>query len=114
VTVTVTVTLSTQDKADDAKVGVKSTALLFADKTKPILSGFGTFFITSLATTGYVAELGPAYYISVGAAAAHIAWQLLTVDLDKPGDCMAKFKSNTWVGAIITCGVILGRWFPGW
>jgi 4-hydroxybenzoate polyprenyltransferase len=93
-------------------VGVKSTALLFADRTKPILSCFSTFFVASLAASGHVAELGPAFYMSVGAVSAHLGWQLFSVDLNKPADCMAKFKSNTWVGAIIAVGIILGKLFP--
>ncbi|PWN53191.1 4-hydroxybenzoate polyprenyl transferase [Violaceomyces palustris] len=38
-----------QDKKDDVKAGVKSTALLFADKTKPILSAFSATFLPFLA-----------------------------------------------------------------
>lgn len=47
-----------QDKEDDLKVGVKSTALRFGSLTKNWISGFGTACIGSLALSGYNAELG--------------------------------------------------------
>ncbi|OEL37792.1 4-hydroxybenzoate polyprenyltransferase, mitochondrial [Dichanthelium oligosanthes] len=45
-----------QDKEDDIKVGVKSTALLFGDMTKCI-SALGTACISSLALSAYNADL---------------------------------------------------------
>uniref|UniRef100_A0A0D9VSS4 4-hydroxybenzoate geranyltransferase n=1 Tax=Leersia perrieri TaxID=77586 RepID=A0A0D9VSS4_9ORYZ len=47
-----------QDKEDDLKVGVKSTALRFGDSTKHWISGFGAACIGSLALSGYSADLG--------------------------------------------------------
>ncbi|XP_073102742.1 4-hydroxybenzoate polyprenyltransferase, mitochondrial isoform X2 [Elaeis guineensis] len=46
-----------QDKEDDLKVGVKSTALRFGSLTKTWISGFGAACIGSLALSGYNAEL---------------------------------------------------------
>lgn len=47
-----------QDKDDDLKVGVKSTALRFGDSTKEWISGFGVASIISLALSGYNADIG--------------------------------------------------------
>jgi 4-hydroxybenzoate polyprenyltransferase len=47
-----------QDKQDDLKLGVKSTALWFGDSTKHWISAFGTAVIGGLALSGYNAELG--------------------------------------------------------
>lgn len=41
-----------QDKRDDVSAGVKSTALLFADNTKPILGVFAASQIALLGVTG--------------------------------------------------------------
>lgn len=51
-----------QDKEDDMIVGVKSTALRFADSTKEWISGFGAACIGSLALSGYNANLGMLVY----------------------------------------------------
>ncbi|XP_034227927.1 4-hydroxybenzoate polyprenyltransferase, mitochondrial-like isoform X1 [Prunus dulcis] len=47
-----------QDKEDDLKVGVKSTALRFGDSTKEWITGFGIMCISSLALSGYNVEIG--------------------------------------------------------
>jgi len=49
---------ASQDKEDDLKVGVKSTALRFGDLTKYWISGFGAACIGSLVLSGYNADLG--------------------------------------------------------
>jgi 4-hydroxybenzoate polyprenyltransferase len=41
-----------QDKKDDVSIGVKSTALLFGEHTKPILSAFAVMTIAGLSTAG--------------------------------------------------------------
>lgn len=47
-----------QDKEDDLKVGVKSTALHFGDSTKEWITGFGIASLGGLALSGFNAELG--------------------------------------------------------
>lgn len=47
-----------QDKEDDLRVGVKSTALRFGDSTKEWIAGFGIACIGSLALSGFNANLG--------------------------------------------------------
>ena len=52
-----------QDAKDDAKIGVKSTALLFGDYVREILVCFATIFVASLVAAGKVNGHGPAYYV---------------------------------------------------
>ncbi|KAG6424062.1 hypothetical protein SASPL_114474 [Salvia splendens] len=79
-----------QDKEDDMIVGVKSTALRFADSTKEWISGFGAACIGSLALSGYNANLEWTYYIFLAAGSTQLAWQILTVDLSSRADCSRK------------------------
>ncbi|XP_062107792.1 4-hydroxybenzoate polyprenyltransferase, mitochondrial [Humulus lupulus] len=98
-----------QDKEDDVRVGIKSTALRFGDSTKQWNMGFGVACISSLALSGYNAEIGWPYYASLAAASGQLAWQIWTVDLSSRDDCNKKFVSNKWFGAIIFSGIVLGR-----
>ncbi|XP_050372504.1 4-hydroxybenzoate polyprenyltransferase, mitochondrial-like [Argentina anserina] len=98
-----------QDKEDDLKVGVKSTALRFGDSTKEWIAEFGILCISSLALSGYNAEIGWPYYALLAAASGQLAWQIWTVDLSSRLDCNRKFVSNKWFGAIICSGILLGR-----
>ncbi|KAF3964805.1 hypothetical protein CMV_010943 [Castanea mollissima] len=98
-----------QDKEDDLKVGVKSTALRFGDSTKEWINGFGIASISSLALCGYNAGIGWPYYAFLTAASGQLAWQIRTVDLSSRADCNRKFVSNKWFGAIIFSGILFGR-----
>ncbi|WZZ75964.1 hypothetical protein YC2023_087334 [Brassica napus] len=100
-----------QDKEDDVKVGVKSTALRFGDNTKLWLTGFGTASMGLLALSGLSADLGWQYYASLVAASGQLGWQIGTADLSSRPDCSRKFVTNKWFGAIIFSGVVLGRSF---
>ncbi|GAA6004633.1 hypothetical protein JCM10207_000962 [Rhodosporidiobolus poonsookiae] len=95
-----------QDKHDDVHAGVKSTALLFGAQTRPILSAFSASFVSLLALSGYLNAQGPAFYaLSVGGAAAHLAWQLRKADLETRESCWEIFKSNRDLGAIVFSGL---------
>ncbi|KAF3448257.1 hypothetical protein FNV43_RR08970 [Rhamnella rubrinervis] len=98
-----------QDKEDDLKVGVRSTALRFGALTKQWITGFGIACISSLALSGFNAEIGWPYYAFLTAASGQLAWQIRTVDLSSRADCNRKFVSNKWFGAIIFSGILLGR-----
>ncbi|XP_027350136.1 4-hydroxybenzoate polyprenyltransferase, mitochondrial isoform X1 [Abrus precatorius] len=98
-----------QDKEDDLKVGVKSTALRFGDSTKEWITGFGIACLGGLGVSGFNAEIGWPYYASLVAATGHLGWQIWTVDLSSRADCNRKFVSNKWFGAIIFGGILAGR-----
>ncbi|XP_021288596.1 4-hydroxybenzoate geranyltransferase 2-like isoform X1 [Herrania umbratica] len=101
-----------QDKEDDIKVGVKSTALKFGDSSKEWTTAFAIACISSLALSGYNAGIGWPYYVFLAAASGQLAWQIGTVNLSSPADCSRKFVSNKWFGALIFSGALLGRFFP--
>ncbi|KZV34737.1 hypothetical protein F511_00639 [Dorcoceras hygrometricum] len=79
-----------QDKEDDLRVGVKSTALRFGDSSKKWVTGFGIACISSLALSGYNANLAWPYFTFLVAASTQLAWQIITVDLSSRVDCNKK------------------------
>ncbi|KAH9322543.1 hypothetical protein KI387_017182, partial [Taxus chinensis] len=76
-----------QDKEDDLKVGIKSTALRFGDQTKTWITGFGVACISGLTLSGFNAGLGWPFYFVMTTAAGHLAWQILTLDVLSRADC---------------------------
>ncbi|KAJ3182390.1 Para-hydroxybenzoate--polyprenyltransferase, mitochondrial precursor (PHB:polyprenyltransferase) [Geranomyces variabilis] len=97
-----------QDKKDDVAAGIKSTALRFGDNLKPWLSLFSATTVAGLAVAGYANSQGvPFYVISVGGAAAHLAWQVRTLRPDDTQDAWSKFKSNAGLGALVAVGVLV-------
>lgn len=97
-----------QDKFDDARIGMKSTALTFGAHTKPALFASLTASVACLAYAGTAAQLGPFYYAALVAYGAHAGRQIYTLDPDNPTDCANKFKSNSLVGLIILLGILGG------
>lgn len=98
-----------QDKEDDVKAGIKSTALTFGAATKTYLACFSALNVALLSAAGAGAGCGPAYYAGVAAAGGQLAWQLGSVDLDNRADCWAKFASNKWYGALLFGGILADR-----
>jgi 4-hydroxybenzoate polyprenyltransferase len=98
-----------QDKADDAIVGVRSTALRLGAATRSWLWGFYGATVALLAAAGLAAGLGWPFAVALAAAGAHLAWQTATTDLDDPADCLATFRANRHIGLIVFAGIVGGR-----
>jgi 4-hydroxybenzoate polyprenyltransferase len=96
-----------QDREDDALIGIKSTALLFRERTKPMLAVFYALAITLIAISGWSAGAGYIFALGLAAFAAHLAWQIARLDIDNPQDCLAVFKSNRDAGLILFAALAL-------
>jgi 4-hydroxybenzoate polyprenyltransferase len=96
-----------QDREDDALIGVKSTALLFGEHTKPLLAVFYTLAVALLALAGWSAGTGVAFALGLLAFAAHLSWQIRRLDIADPELCLMIFKSNRDAGLILFAGFVL-------
>jgi 4-hydroxybenzoate polyprenyltransferase len=90
-----------QDREDDALIGVKSTALLFRERTKPMLAVFYALAVILIALAGWSAGAGVIFALGLTAFAAHLAWQIARLKIDDPGICLAVFKSNRDAGLML-------------
>ncbi|KAI5639359.1 ubiA prenyltransferase family domain-containing protein [Phthorimaea operculella] len=97
-----------QDKLDDARIGIKSTALTFGAHTKPALYTTLAASVGLMATAGLNAGLEGAYYAALLGYTAHAGHQIYTLNMDNPDDCAKKFKSNSMIGLIIFLGILGG------
>lgn len=98
-----------QDKDDDIKIGVKSTALRFQEQTKPWLSGFVVAMMSGLVLTGVNAEQTLPYYAVLSTVAIHLTHQIYTLDINKSEDCWKKFISNRNLGLLLFFGIVTGN-----
>jgi len=96
-----------QDAEDDALVGLKSTALLFGERTRPMLAVFSSLAVVLIGAAGYGAGAGPVFAAGLVAFAAHLAWQIRTIDIRDPVLCLRLFKSNRDAGLILFAALIL-------
>ena len=65
--------------------------------------------VALLAVAGALAGVAWPFYPGLAAAAAHLAWQARTVDIDDPADCLAKFRANNVLGVIVFAAIVAGR-----
>ena len=100
-----------QDKEDDARIGVKSSALALGGKTRPFLFVFYTAAAVLWLAVGVIGGLRTAFLVGLALAVAQLCWQAATVDIDDPIDCLAKFHSNRLVGWLMFGGIIFGHLF---
>ena len=96
-----------QDREDDALIGIKSTALLFGTRTKPMLALFYGLAVILIGLAGFFAGAGLVFALGLAAFAAHLAWQIARLDIADPDNCLAVFKSDRDAGLILFAGLVL-------
>ena len=95
-----------QDREDDALAGIKSTALLFGERTKRMLALFYAIAVVLIAAAGLAAGAGAIFGFGLLAFAAHLVWQVVRLDIADPDRCLAIFKSNRDAGLILFAGLL--------
>ena len=94
------------DRDDDIRIGIKSTAILFAENDRLIIGILQIMMLINLALIGRQAELTWPFALSLGATAALFTrQQYLIRNRDRSG-CFTAFKNNNWVGAVIFAGIV--------
>lgn len=96
-----------QDREDDALIGIKSTALLFGERTKRMLALFYALAVVLFAAAGFCAGAGIVFAIGLCAFAAHLVWQIVRLDIANPDNCLAVFKSDRDAGLVLFAALVL-------
>ncbi len=98
-----------QDRADDARIGVKSSAILFGAQAWIAVGASVCGMLLLLAVTGWLVGIGPAFYVMLAAVAGfltHQVWKLRGPV--SPEMAFALFKQHVWVGWAILAGIWAG------
>jgi 4-hydroxybenzoate polyprenyltransferase len=98
-----------QDKEDDLRIGVKSSALALGSHTRPWLFAFYIIALILWAVVGFSAGLGFLFWVGLVGSGLQLAWQAARVAIDDPADCLAKFRSNRAVGWLMLVGIVAGH-----
>lgn len=99
------------DRTDDAKIGVKSTAILFGKHDVFILSILEIIFIIMLMIVGIAFKLHWLYFLTLPLVALLFYYQYELIKQHDSLQCIAAFRNNNWVGLIIFIGIVLGLIF---
>ncbi len=95
-----------QDREDDALIGVKSTARLFAGRTRLALIIFYSLAVLLIGLAGAAADAGPVFVVGCILFGAHLGWQIERLDIDNPELCLRLFQSNRDAGLILFAALI--------
>lgn len=92
------------DRDDDIKLGLKSTAILFAELDRPIIAILQVSFLCTLLLVTRSVEFSLYYYLGLSSATGLFIYQhYLTWNRSREG-CFKAFLNNHWVGLSIFLG----------
>ena len=95
------------DREDDLKLGLKSTAILFADMDRLMIAILQALMLLALALAGRDMHFGRWYYAGLAVAALLFAYQQWLIRAREPAACLRAFLNNNYVGMAIFVGIAL-------
>jgi 4-hydroxybenzoate polyprenyltransferase len=95
-----------QDIEDDALIGVKSTALLFGARTRAALTAFYAMAVVLIGVALALGKAGAPGWIALAIFAAHLAWQIVRLDISDAALCKRVFISNRDAGLLLFAGLL--------
>jgi 4-hydroxybenzoate polyprenyltransferase len=95
------------DRDDDIKIGVKSTAILFADADKVMIGILQSITIFCLFLLGSELALNAFYYLGLAVAIGLMIYQHWLIRARDKAGCFAGFINSHWVGVAVWIGLVL-------
>jgi len=95
------------DREDDLRIGVKSSAILFADMDKALIFVMQAMMIFALVLAGQNMHFGEWYYAGLTAAGLLFLYQQWLIRDRNPAGCLRAFLNNQYVGMAIFVGILL-------
>ncbi|MBX9962210.1 MAG: 4-hydroxybenzoate octaprenyltransferase [Burkholderiales bacterium] len=95
------------DRDDDAKIGIRTAALLFGRFDVAAVMLFHAGFLALMAWLGVAFGLSMPYFAGLAVAAVLCAWQFRMIRSRTRDGCFRAFLHNNWVGAAIFAGIVV-------
>jgi len=99
------------DREDDLKLGVKSTAILFAGADVFIITLLQIILMLAFWLIGAAAHLGAWYFSGTLIAGLFFVYQFFLIRRREPDACFRAFLNNQFVGMAIFIGILLDYTF---
>jgi 4-hydroxybenzoate polyprenyltransferase len=101
------------DREDDLKIGVRSTAIAFADMDRTMIGILQLLMLAALALVGRTLHFGAWFYGGLGVAAATFVYQQWLIRDRTPEGCLQGFLNNNYTGLAIFAGILLQYLYAG-
>jgi len=95
------------DRADDQRIGVRSSAISFGDMDLLMIGCMQLMLLLALLLAGHSLALGAYYYSGLAVGAALFALHLWIARTRERNDCLRAFEHNHWFGAVVLAGIAL-------
>ena len=95
------------DREDDLRIGVKSSAILFADLDKLLIGVMQAMTLGALVLVGRNLHFGRFFQAALAAAGALFLWQQWLIRRREPAGCLRAFLNNQYVGMLVFVGILL-------
>ena len=95
------------DREDDLKVGIKSTAILFAESDRFIIGILQGMLLVVFVIIGMQLKSGFIYYGSLVVVTAIMIYHQVLIKDRLPEQCFRAFLNNGWLGAVVFAGICL-------
>jgi len=95
------------DREDDLKIGVKSSAILFADMDRLLIGVMQVMMLGALVLVGRNLQFGRPYQAGLAAAGVLFLWQQWLIRKREPAACLRAFLNNQFVGLVVFVGILL-------
>jgi 4-hydroxybenzoate polyprenyltransferase len=95
-----------QDKMDDARLGLRSTALYWGDRTGRYVALMYMGVMIAWMLGGLLISVREVYWMAMGFIFCHFLYQVFTLDLDDPKKCLRLFQQNVNVGWALFLGIL--------
>lgn len=95
------------DKADDVKIGIKTSAITLGTWVVPAILLFYALFLAGTSLMGSWLGLGWPFLVGIAVASALAGWHYGLIKGQQPESCFRAFRSNHWLGAAIFVGTIM-------
>ncbi|MCK8126614.1 4-hydroxybenzoate octaprenyltransferase [Pseudoalteromonas sp. 2CM39R] len=94
------------DRDDDLKIGVKSTAILFASYDRHIIALLNFSFFALMVLIGLMNQIGFSFWLGLAIAAMLLVYQQRLIHLRQRDNCFKAFLNNHYVGLAIFIGLL--------
>jgi len=98
-----------QDREDDAKVGIGSSALWLGERTRPFLAACYAGVFVLVLVAGWLAGLSWVFLPAMALPGWLLARQVVRLDIHDPAGCLRLFQSNREAGLALVLALLLGR-----
>lgn len=99
------------DRDDDLRIGVKSTAILFAQYDNKIIALLQLITLILLTLVGIVQEYNIGYFIVLALSATLFIYQCWLTRKRERSDCFNAFLNNHYVGLGVFFAILVGVYF---